>query len=59
MNVNLRCQRQASLYAERQQDPQTKFWKPTGIVRDREGGNIVEPAYWLESIRTCHIFCHS
>ena len=35
------------LYAERQQDPQTKFWKPTGIVRDREGGNIVEPAYWL------------
>ena len=35
------------LYAERQQDPQTKFWKPTGIVRDREGGNIVKPAYWL------------
>ncbi|KAA5655969.1 type IV secretory system conjugative DNA transfer family protein, partial [Pseudomonas aeruginosa] len=32
------------LYAERQQDPQTKFWKPTGIVRDREGGNIVDPA---------------
>lgn len=35
------------LYAEKRQDPQTKFWKPTGIVRDREGGNIVEPAYWL------------
>ena len=35
------------LYAERRQDPQTKFWKPTGIVRDKEGGTIVEPAYWL------------
>lgn len=35
------------LYAEKRQDPQTKFWKPTGIVRDREGGDIVEPAYWL------------
>ena len=35
------------LYAEKQQDPETKFWKPTGVVRDREGGNIVEPAYWL------------
>ena len=35
------------LYAEKRQDPQTKFWKPTGIVRDCEGGNIVEPAYWL------------
>ena len=35
------------LYAEKRQDPETKFWKPTGVVRDREGGNIVEPAYWL------------
>ena len=35
------------LYAEKRQDPQTKFWKPTGVVRDREGGSIVEPAYWL------------
>ena len=26
---------------------QKKFWKPTGVVRDREGGSIVEPAYWL------------
>lgn len=25
------------LYAEKRQDPQTKFWKPTGVVRDREG----------------------
>lgn len=38
------------LYAEKRQDPQTKFWKPTGVVRDREGGNIVEPAYWLGEI---------
>ena len=29
------------LYAERQQDPQTKFWKPTGIVRDREGLSLI------------------
>ena len=35
------------LYAEMAQDPKTKFWKPTGVVRDRKGGNIVEPAYWL------------
>ena len=35
------------LYAEKRQDPETKFWKPTGVVRDKEGGNIVEPAYWL------------
>ncbi len=38
------------LYAEKRQDPQTKFWKPTGVVRDREGGSIVEPAYWLGKI---------
>ena len=35
------------LYAEKRQDPETKFWKPTGVVRDKEGGVIVEPAYWL------------
>lgn len=35
------------LYAEKRQDPETKFWKPTGVVRDCKGGNIVEPAYWL------------
>jgi len=35
------------LYAEKRQDPETKFWKPTGVVRDRKDGNIVEPAYWL------------
>lgn len=35
------------LYAEKRQDPETKFWKPTGIVRDRKDGNIVQPAYWL------------
>lgn len=35
------------LYAEKVQDKETKFWKPTGMVRDRKGGNIVEPAYWL------------
>ena len=35
------------LYAEKAQDPKTKFWKPTGVVRDCKDGNIVEPAYWL------------
>lgn len=35
------------LFAEKVQDKETKFWKPTGVVRDRKGGNIVEPAYWL------------
>lgn len=35
------------LYAEMAQDPKTKFWKPTGVVRDRKYGNIIEPAYWL------------
>ena len=35
------------LYAEKVQDKETKFWKLTGVVRDRKGGNIVEPAYWL------------
>lgn len=35
------------LYAEKRQDPETKLWKPTGVVRDREDGDIVEPAYWL------------
>ena len=35
------------LYAEKRQDPETKFWKPTGVVRAKEGGEIVEPAYWL------------
>ena len=35
------------LYAEKRQDPETKFWKPTGVVRDKKDGNIVEPAYWL------------
>ena len=34
------------LYAEKRQDPETKFWKPTGIVRDRKDGDIVQPAYW-------------
>lgn len=38
------------LYAEKRQDPETKFWKPTGVVRDKEGGNIVEPGYWLGKI---------
>lgn len=35
------------LYADKKQDPETKFWKPTGVVRDCKGGNVVEPAYWL------------
>jgi hypothetical protein len=35
------------LYAEKVQDRDTKFWRPTGVVRDTEGGGIVEPAYWL------------
>ena len=35
------------LYAEKRQDPETKLWKPTGVVRDRKDGNIVQPAYWL------------
>lgn len=35
------------LYAEKVQDRDTKFWRPTGVVRDTEGGEIVEPAYWL------------
>lgn len=35
------------LYAEKAQDKDTKFWRPTGVVRDKEGGEIVEPAYWL------------
>lgn len=35
------------LYAEKRQDPETKLWKPTGVVRDKKDGNIVEPAYWL------------
>ena len=40
-------QERNKLYAEKVQDKETKFWKPTGVVRDRKGGNIVEPAYWL------------
>src|SRR5574344_555314 len=35
------------LYAEKAQDKENKFWRPTGVVRDKEGGEIVEPAYWL------------
>jgi hypothetical protein len=35
------------LYAEKAQDKETKFWKPTGVVRDKKGGVIVQPAYWL------------
>lgn len=35
------------LYAEKTQDKETKFWKPTGVVRDKKGGEIVQPAYWL------------
>ena len=42
------------LYAEKVQDKETKFWKPTGVVRDRKGGNIVEPAYW--SVSYTHLF---
>ena len=35
------------LYAEKAQDKETKFWKPTGVVRDKKGGEIAQPAYWL------------
>ena len=35
------------LYAEKAQDKETKFWKPTGVVRDKKDGVIVQPAYWL------------
>lgn len=35
------------LYAEKAQDKETKFWKPTGVVRDKKDGEIVQPAYWL------------
>jgi len=35
------------LYAEKAQDKETKFWKPTGVVRDKKGGEVVQPAYWL------------
>lgn len=35
------------LYAEKAQDKDTKFWRPTGVVRDKKDGEIVEPAYWL------------
>ena len=35
------------LYAEKRQDPETKLWKPTGVVRDCKGGTVVSPAYWL------------
>ena len=35
------------LYAEKAQDKETKFWKPTGVVRDKKSGEIVQPAYWL------------
>lgn len=35
------------LYAEKVQDKETGFWKPTGVVLDRKGGERVEPAYWL------------
>lgn len=35
------------LYAEKIQDPVTKIWKPTGVVREYNGGPVVEPAYWL------------
>lgn len=35
------------LYAEKVQDPMTKIWKPTGVVRAYKDGPVVEPAYWL------------
>lgn len=35
------------LFAEKRLDPATRKMKPTGVVRDREGGTVVEPAYWL------------
>lgn len=35
------------LYAEKTQDPVTKIWKPTGVVREYKGGPVTEPAYWL------------
>ncbi len=33
------------LYAEKNQDPVTKIWKPTGVVREYKDGPVVEPAY--------------
>ena len=35
------------LYAEKVQDPITKIWKATGVVRAYKDGPVVEPAYWL------------
>lgn len=35
------------LYAEKTQDKETKIWRPTGVVRDKKDGEIVQPAYWL------------
>lgn len=35
------------LYAEKVQDPITKIWKATGVVRACKDGPVVEPAYWL------------
>jgi hypothetical protein len=35
------------LYADKVQDPETRIWKLTGVVRACENGPVVEPAYWL------------
>ncbi len=35
------------LYADKVQDPVTRIWKPTGIVREYKDGPVTEPAYWL------------
>jgi hypothetical protein len=35
------------LYADKVQDPETRIWKLTGVVRTCENGPVVEPAYWL------------
>ena len=35
------------LYADKVQDPVTRIWKPTDIVREYKDGPVTEPAYWL------------
>jgi hypothetical protein len=35
------------LFAEKVQDPETFIWSLTGRVFDKEGGEPVQPAYWL------------
>ena len=35
------------LYADKVQDPVTRIWKHTGIVREYKDGPVTEPAYWL------------